>query len=647
MRHFFRLLCLGIILLFVNACYDDDPLKQEIADLQTRINKLESLCGQMNTNISSLQTIVNALQDKDYINSISPIDENGTIIGYTLFFSKSGAVTIYHGRDGSTPQIGVRQDSNDIWYWTLNGDWLTDDTGNRIRAVGLDGANGDIPQLKIIDQYWWVSYDKGENWSRLDKAVGEDVDSFFQSVNLDDPNYVVLTFADGMSFTIPTRESSFFGSYIRNVPIGKNYINTKDLLVGYHINNGAVVPYSNGIMSNKIYPEDGQTFTLQGIPIYSTTKKICIALFDAQDKLVDVERITPKSVTSGLGTGTWTFHSFNGEVVYIRICLRASTSVPFIPSLAQMELGEIATEVEEYIGKDILSIETGSGNPRKIRILAIGNSFMQDALTYVPFILPNIADIELEMGILYEPSQTLAGHWNNVQNNTAAYILYLYRGRGCWENLGKKSIQQTIDSREWDTIILSQTGTRGADYSTYQPYLNNLIRDLYTILPYPVKFVWYSAQNGPKYGGRSFTEEEIMALYQGNIAATKRVLAETLCEAVIPVGTAVQNARNTSLRDVGEYGLLCSPDGAHLQEGLPCQLAAYVVCLTILELCGFSNKSIYGDTTRATAEWIADKNIPGRNGKSVGITDENCRLAQICAIMAHKYPFQITDVNGL
>ena len=42
--------------------FDDSELRKEIADLDGRLTSLEKLWAQMNTNISSMQTIVNALQ---------------------------------------------------------------------------------------------------------------------------------------------------------------------------------------------------------------------------------------------------------------------------------------------------------------------------------------------------------------------------------------------------------------------------------------------------------------------------------------------------------------------------------------------------------------------------------------------------------
>ena len=193
----------------------------------------------MNANISSLKTIVEALQTNDYVTSVTPVTEGGKEVGYTIIFSKSGSITIYHGKDGAdgapgaddkdgadgapgadgkdgtdgqTPVVGVRQDADGVYYWTLNGEWLLDDSGNKIPTTGKDGIT---PQLKIEDGYWYVSYDNGASWTEVGKAVGEngkdgedgaDGDSFFRSVTQDDAN-VYFTLADGTVITLPKKVS--------------------------------------------------------------------------------------------------------------------------------------------------------------------------------------------------------------------------------------------------------------------------------------------------------------------------------------------------------------------------------------------------------------------------------------------------------
>jgi hypothetical protein len=123
-------------------------------------------------------------------------------------------------------------------------------------------------------------------------------------------------------------------------------------------------------------------------------------------------------------------------------------------------------------------------------------------------------------------------------------------------------------------------------------------------------------------------------------------------------GTAIQNARTiTTLKAIGAYadeedntsgfGYLNCADGNHLQEGLPCQIAAYSVILTLLDHIGMFDKSIYGETSRIDDDWTSGKQIPSPHGDCVGSTDENCRMGQLCAIMAHKKPFEITDMNQI
>ena len=213
-----------------------DELEDLFKDLDDRVEDLEEACEKMNTNIEALQTLVAALQANDTITSIAPIKQGDKVVGYTISFSKSEPITIYHGNDGKdgtngtdgkdgqdgengkdgkdgyTPTIGVAQEDG-VYYWTLDGEWLLDDNGNKIKAVGTDGkdgadgedgkdgANGEdgkdgengtngengkdgedgadgkdgiTPQLEIRDGYWYISYDNGATWKELGKATGED-----------------------------------------------------------------------------------------------------------------------------------------------------------------------------------------------------------------------------------------------------------------------------------------------------------------------------------------------------------------------------------------------------------------------------------------------------------------------------------------
>lgn len=221
MKKILSILAAAAFCLVSCTSYDEIAMWNKNEDLGERVSRLEELCEQMNSNISALQLIVEALQDNDYVTGVVPVTENGETIGYTINFSKSGPVTIYHGKDGEkgddgkTPVIGVKKDTDGLYYWTLDGEWLTDDEGKRIPAQGRDGKSayelavekgytgtleqwleslkgesgnngndgddgqkgddGITPQLKIDeDGYWCVSYDNGQTWNRLGYAIGDD-----------------------------------------------------------------------------------------------------------------------------------------------------------------------------------------------------------------------------------------------------------------------------------------------------------------------------------------------------------------------------------------------------------------------------------------------------------------------------------------
>ena len=270
------------VMLLVTGCvskYDDAPIWNEIDSIYDRIEKLEDLCRDLNNDIESLKTLVNAVQNNDYVTSVSPITKGGETIGYTINFAKGESITIYHGEDGEdgkdgkdgedgedgrdgrdgkdgyTPKIGVKLDTDGLYYWTVDSEWLLDSYGNKVPATGAngedgkdgvdgkdgkdgvdgedgkdgkDGKDGVTPVLKIENDYWYISYDNGATWTELGKATGEDGkdgadgedgingedgkdgkdgDSMFKSVTQDEEN-VYFELADGTIITIPLASSN-------------------------------------------------------------------------------------------------------------------------------------------------------------------------------------------------------------------------------------------------------------------------------------------------------------------------------------------------------------------------------------------------------------------------------------------------------
>lgn len=216
MKKLLAFAALFAVVALTSCKYDDDDLWNSVHGLENRVAKLEELCKQMNTNISSLQTIVTALQNNVYVTGTTPLMKDGKEIGYTITFSKGNPITIYHGKDGqdgedgTTPTISVKKDTDGVYYWTLNGEFIVVD-GGKIQAEGKDGTNGTngtTPQFKIENDYWFVSYDNGANWTQLGKATGEDgvgSDSMFSGVDYEtSTDYVIFTLSNGTQIKLPT-----------------------------------------------------------------------------------------------------------------------------------------------------------------------------------------------------------------------------------------------------------------------------------------------------------------------------------------------------------------------------------------------------------------------------------------------------------
>lgn len=182
MKKLLSLVFCGLLLFGCSDKYDDSALRNDLNDLENRVAKLEELCKQMNTNISSLQKIVDALQDNLSISKVEQISD-----GYIIYFSDGSTATIKNGKDsGTIPIIGVKQDTDGIYYWTLDGEWLTDEKGNKVKAQGTDGKDGVdgedgtngkdgiTPQLKIENGRWMLSMDNGKTWTDIGQATGAD-----------------------------------------------------------------------------------------------------------------------------------------------------------------------------------------------------------------------------------------------------------------------------------------------------------------------------------------------------------------------------------------------------------------------------------------------------------------------------------------
>ena len=191
------------------GCYDDSDLQTRMDQAEADIAELQQLVKDINTNISGLVTVVDALKNSDQITSVTPLSDGS---GYTITFSKSGTITIYNGKngvdgtngtngengaDGHTPQISVKLDSDGQYYWTVDGVYLTDADGKKIPAT----AHIATPQIRINEGNFEISYNEGLTWEIIGNAGASD-DVVFKQV-IDGPASVLFVLSGGTQIEIP------------------------------------------------------------------------------------------------------------------------------------------------------------------------------------------------------------------------------------------------------------------------------------------------------------------------------------------------------------------------------------------------------------------------------------------------------------
>ena len=157
------------------ACskYDDSALYNLIAKLDQRLVAVEEHVKKANEDIKTLKSLVSAASQGKTITEVKKTDE-----GYDLTFSDKQVISIKMGRDGMdghSPKISVALDGG-VYYWQLDGKWLLDTQGQKVRVSGetgpqgipgkdgatgpqgIPGKDGKTPKLRINAGKWEVAY---------------------------------------------------------------------------------------------------------------------------------------------------------------------------------------------------------------------------------------------------------------------------------------------------------------------------------------------------------------------------------------------------------------------------------------------------------------------------------------------------------
>lgn len=172
-------------------------VQQEMDDTHAKLEALQKLIADMNSDLETLGLIVSKLNES---NAIIPGSFVQSEEGYDLSFKDGTTIHIHFGTDGRTLiPVGVKNDEDGLYYWTVDGDWLLDQDGNMIQAGATDGAK---PEIRIEDEFWCL-YVNGKKVATLASCEEMDGIAVFYGIDTSDPSKIVLTLKGGSTIELP------------------------------------------------------------------------------------------------------------------------------------------------------------------------------------------------------------------------------------------------------------------------------------------------------------------------------------------------------------------------------------------------------------------------------------------------------------
>lgn len=217
---------------------------------------------------------------------------------------------------------------------------------------------------------------------------------------------------------------------------------------------------------------------------------------------------------------------------------------------------------------------TVTAKAKSLKVLAIGNSFSENALMHLYPIAKSAGYEDIKLGNLYIAGCTLQTHWSNANTNRASYK-YDTNTDGSWESAPGTSILTALQSEDWDYIVFQQASPNSGQAESFEPYLGNLINYINankttdeTKLAWHM--TWAYAKSSTHAGFANYNRDQD-TMYNAIIDAAKDAVVEKYDEIdlILPSGTVIQNLRTAYIEDDA-----FTSDGYHLSQRLGCFAAS-------------------------------------------------------------------------
>ena len=213
-----------------------------------------------------------------------------------------------------------------------------------------------------------------------------------------------------------------------------------------------------------------------------------------------------------------------------------------------------------------------------LKLLTIGNSYSDDMMQYVYHIAANLDVKNIVLGNLFIGGCPIDRHADNAQHDTPDYE-YRFNDSGTWQNTPAFRLGDALRSQEWDLISMQQASAGSGFPESYArlPELAAYVRQ--TVGDHPT-FLWHMTWAYPQ-----TSDSGAFARYGNDQLTMYRKITETvqscilpsgLFSAVVPSGTAIQNARTSFVGDT------LNRDNVHLTLDLGRYVAGLTMVRTLL-----------------------------------------------------------------
>ena len=267
-----------------------------------------------------------------------------------------------------------------------------------------------------------------------------------------------------------------------------------------------------------------------------------------------------------------------------------------------------------------------------LRILAIGNSYTEDATAYLNDIVSESNIDRNKLGI-YVAAIGGASLQTWAETYETGKEVRLTQKAGNIIMKDKGNLKELL-AQNWDIITLQQVSTQSIDFKTFNPWLSKLLTYIEKDCPNPkVTLAWQMAWSyWTGYGRMPHGEMR----YKMICEAVKEQIKGNGIDIIIPIGTALENARSTSLQTPHDL----TRDGTHLCFGA----GRYIAACTWYEslIAPVFVETILNNTA---IHVVTQKEKETSDYETVDVNETNSMLCQLCAIYAIKQPFKRTSLK--